>query len=384
MGGSGGAEPLEFPAAGGVLRHPLAGEFSRLNVGQHLCHFPAHMRIDHPGPGAVGAVFGGVGDGAIHAGDAARVHQIDQQLELVQAFEIGELRGVAGIDQRVERRAHELRGAAAKYGLLSEQIGFRFLLDGGLDQAGAATDGGAISQRQRLRPAARIAVDREKADIAVATQIVGAERVAGTGRRHQYNIEIVAGPNKAEMQREAMDEKQRGALLHSGRQIACVDFGKLLIGRRQHDNVGLSRGHGIAPDLETGGARPARARARLARADDNVRDAGVAQVQGMRLALIAVADDGDTLAPDERQIGIGGSVDFRLNWRLLSLSPHSARESIYGSISSARRISASATAASSASIQVQSFMRWRNQVIWRLAYWRLPSRVSCTAASSDM
>src|ERR1043166_8754672 len=317
MIGGAGAEPLEFPAAGGVLRHPLAGEFSRLNVGQHLCHLRTHMGIDHPGPGAIGAVFGGVGDGAVHAGDAAPVHQIDQQLELVQAFEIGEFRRVTRIDQRVERRAHELRGATTKHHLLAEEIGFRFLLDGGLDQAGATTDGAAIGERQRLRPAARVLVNGEKADIAVATQIVGAQGVAGAGRRHQYNIEIVAGPNKAEMQREAMDEKQRGALLHSGRQIACVDFGKLRVRRRQHDNVGLARGHGIAHNRKAGGPRFVRARAQLARADDDVRHAGVAQVQRMRLALIAVADDGDTLAPNEREIGIGGRVSAHLLLRCI-------------------------------------------------------------------
>src|ERR1043166_2686159 len=53
------------------------------------------------------------------------------------------------------------------------------------------------------------------------------------------------------------------------------------------------------------------------RADDDVRHAGVAQVQRMRLALIAVADDGDTLAPNEREIGIGGRVSAHLLLRCI-------------------------------------------------------------------
>jgi hypothetical protein len=48
----------------------------------------------------------------------------------------------------------------------------------------------------------------------------------------------------------------------------------------------------------------------------------------MRLALVAVADNGDTLALDKRQIGVGG-VDFGLNWLLLSLSLDKLGEGVH-------------------------------------------------------
>ena len=54
--------------------------------------------------------------------DALLVHEVDDQLELVQDLEVRHARVVAGLDQRVEARAHELGRAAAQHGLLAEQV----------------------------------------------------------------------------------------------------------------------------------------------------------------------------------------------------------------------------------------------------------------------
>ena len=62
-----------------------------------------------------------------HLGEAALVEQVDDQLELVQALEIGDLGLVAGLDQRLEAGDDQLGGAAAQHGLLAEQIGLGFL-----------------------------------------------------------------------------------------------------------------------------------------------------------------------------------------------------------------------------------------------------------------
>ena len=57
------------------------------------------IRRDDPGAGHVIAVFGGIGDRVAHVGDAAFIDQIDDQLDLVAALEIGHLRRVTGFDQ---------------------------------------------------------------------------------------------------------------------------------------------------------------------------------------------------------------------------------------------------------------------------------------------
>ena len=51
--------------------------------------------------GLVVAVLGGVADRVAHVGEAALVDQVDDQLHLVQALEIGHLGRVAGLDQRL-------------------------------------------------------------------------------------------------------------------------------------------------------------------------------------------------------------------------------------------------------------------------------------------
>ena len=59
-----------------------------------------------------------------HALDAARVHQIDDQLDLVQTFEVGHLGRVTGFHQRLEAGLHERGESAAEHRLLAEQIRF--------------------------------------------------------------------------------------------------------------------------------------------------------------------------------------------------------------------------------------------------------------------
>src|SRR3546814_9007552 len=56
-----------------------------------------------------------------HVGDAALIHQIDDQLHLVQALEIGHLGGVAGLDQRLVAGGDQRGEAAAQHHLLAEQ-----------------------------------------------------------------------------------------------------------------------------------------------------------------------------------------------------------------------------------------------------------------------
>jgi hypothetical protein len=89
------------------------------------------------GPGDVFAVLGGVGDRVVHVGDAALVDQVDDQLHLVQALEIGHFRGIAGFDQRLVAGLDELDEAAAEHHLLAEEVGFALLLEGRLDDARA-------------------------------------------------------------------------------------------------------------------------------------------------------------------------------------------------------------------------------------------------------
>ena len=113
------------------------------------------------GPADVVAPLGGVGDGVAHVGEAAAVHEVDDELELVEDFEVGELGLVAGFDEGFEACLDEGGGAAAEDGLLAEEVGLGLFGEGGLEDSGAgAADALGVAERRgrgrcRWRPARR-------------------------------------------------------------------------------------------------------------------------------------------------------------------------------------------------------------------------------------
>ena len=90
---------------------PLLGERAVLDLGQQAAHRLLDVVVDDLRPGVVVAVLGGVADRVAHVRQAALVDEVDDQLELVQALEVGDLRLVAGLDQRVEPGLDQRRDA---------------------------------------------------------------------------------------------------------------------------------------------------------------------------------------------------------------------------------------------------------------------------------
>ena len=87
----------------------------------------------------IAAVLGCVADAVPHVTQPAFIQQIDDQLELVQAFKVGDLRLIAGFDQRFEAGADQRGDAATEHDLFAEKIGLGLFLEGRLDDAGART-----------------------------------------------------------------------------------------------------------------------------------------------------------------------------------------------------------------------------------------------------
>ena len=77
--------------------------------------------------------------------------------------------------------------------------------------------------------------------------------------------------------------------------LLLVDLGLGLVGDEHHDDVGLLRGVVHAHDLEAGLLGLLGGRGALAQAHADVH-AGVHEVEGVGVALGAIADDGDLLA----------------------------------------------------------------------------------------
>ena len=157
------AQGLVVGAAVGVLGHPLLGEGAVPDLRQDPAHLVSHRLVDDPGaPGQV-AVLGGVRDGEPHAADPLLVHQVDDELELVQALEVGGLGLVAGAHQRLVPGLHQGGQPAAQHHLLAEEVGLGLLGEGGVEHAGpGGADGVGVGQGQVVGLAGRVGRHRHQ------------------------------------------------------------------------------------------------------------------------------------------------------------------------------------------------------------------------------
>ena len=103
---------------------------------------------------------------------------------------------------------------------------------------------------------------------------------------------------------EAVREHQRRAVLHVRMQMIGVDLGLQLVGREHHHHVGPFGGLGHFHDLELLGLGLLDALRILPQRHGNVLDAGIAQVERVRMPLAAIADDGDLFPLDEIEVRV--------------------------------------------------------------------------------
>src|SRR6266513_1519143 len=293
-----------------VFQHELLGVLARLDAREHPAHALARILVDDLRTGGVLAVLGIVRDRVVHGADAALVHQVDDQLELVQAFEVRHLGRVACLHQGIESGFHQLDAAAAQHGLLAEQVGLGLLLEAGLDDARlAAADRRGVGQRHVARFLRRVAVHGDQHRHAPARGVGRAHRVAGGLRRHHPDVEILARLDQAVMDVEAVREGERGAFLDVRLDVFLVHLGVVLVGQQHHDDVGALDRLAEVGDLESALLRLVPGRAALAQANADL-DPRFLQVERMGVTLRAVAEDGDLLALDEREIGVLVVIDL--------------------------------------------------------------------------
>jgi hypothetical protein len=96
-------------------------------------------------------------------------------------------------------------------------------------------------------------------------------------------------------------EHQRLARLHVGLDLGVVDLGGGLVGREVHDDVGPLGDVGDGEPTTRPASSAFFAGRAGAQADADL-DAGVLEVERVGVALRAVADDGDFLRLDKREV----------------------------------------------------------------------------------
>ena len=104
-------------------------------------------------------------------------------------------------------------------------------------------------------------------------------------------------------------KKSGRALLHVGLQVPLPDAGLELVGRQQHHHVGPFGGLGDVHDLQPSLLGLGHRLGAGAQGNGHIGDARIAQVQRVRVALAAIADDGDLLTLDQIEIGIPIVID---------------------------------------------------------------------------
>ena len=226
-------------------------------------------------------------------------------------LEVGKLRLVAGLDERLERRLHEGGHAAAQERLLAEQIGLGLFLECRLEDPGAhVAERTGVGEHAGTRRPAGIAVDGKERRHAAARLVHAAHEMARTLRRDHPDVDPLRRVDPAEVDVEAMGEHQELARPEVRRDLRVVNG---LLGRvrhEDHDHVGRADGVGHVGHGEAGvgGQRAALRSGRQAHHDLNP---GFVEVPGMGVALAAVADDRDRRAGQSGRIGIVVVVHLR-------------------------------------------------------------------------
>src|SRR5574343_887765 len=295
---------------GATFKDEHLGVFAGLDALQGIAHGFTGLGVDDFRTGHVLAVLGVVRDRVVHVGDAAFVHQVDNQLQFVQALEISHFRRVTSFGQGFEAHLDQLDGTAAEHGLFAEQVGFGFFAEVGFDDAtlGAAVSSG-VGQGDILGLAGNVLVNRDQGRHAATFQVLGTNGVAGTLRSDHDHVEVGARHDLVVMHIETVGKSQRGALLDVRLNVVLVDFGNVFVRQKDHDEV--SGGNGILDfgNIATSPFGLGPGGTALAQANRDV-DAGVAQVLRMGMALGTVTNDGDLIALDQGEVGVLVVINF--------------------------------------------------------------------------
>ncbi len=286
------------------------GVFAVLNTFQGVAHSLTRLGVDNFRASHVLAVFGVVGDRVVHVGDTAFVHEVNDQLQFVQAFEVGHFRRIASFNQGFETGFNQFNGTTAQNSLLAEQVGFGLVLEGGFDDTGTtATNTRCVGQRNVFGVARSVLVDRDQVRDTAAFNELGTHGVARRFRRNHDHVEVSAWHNLVVVNREAVGEGQGGALLDVRLDFVLVQRGLELVRGQDHDQVGSSNSGSNVSYFQTMGFGLGNSGRAFTQTNSDV-NAGIFQVASLCVTLGTVADDGDFLALDDRQVTIFIVINF--------------------------------------------------------------------------
>src|SRR6266849_6255366 len=135
-----------------ILCDPGFCETAVADLREDFAHLFPRLLCDNAWYGGIIALLGSIADGVAHVAEAPAVNQVNDELELVEAFEIGDLGLVASFRKRFEARFDQFAHAAAEHGLFAKEVGFGFFGKSGFQNASArAAQSLGVSEGKRFR-----------------------------------------------------------------------------------------------------------------------------------------------------------------------------------------------------------------------------------------
>jgi hypothetical protein len=209
------------------------------SLRKDLAHGLAALFVDDARAADVIAPLGCIRNAVAHVGKAATIDEVDDELELVEDFEVGALGLVAGFDEGLESALDEGADAAAEDGLLTEEVGFGFFFERGLEDSGAgAADALEVAQIEGVGVAGGILVDGDEAGDAAAFGEDFADTMAGSLGCGEADVDVPGGDDGLEVDVEAVSEEEQRAGLEVGGDFIGIQFGLGLVGGEDHNHVG--------------------------------------------------------------------------------------------------------------------------------------------------
>jgi hypothetical protein len=190
------------------------------------------------------------------------MHEVDKKLQLVQTLEVRELRGIPGLNQRLETKPNERTHAPAQHGLLTEKIRLGLLAECRFNHASArATNPLRPSHRDLLGSPARILVNRNQTwHSAPRDKLPSHHRTEPFGAT-MITVYIAGRNNRAIENREPVREEQRLARAQERRDLTLINRRHIRIRQCQEDHIAALHSLRSPDDFQ---ARFARSRSRLA------------------------------------------------------------------------------------------------------------------------
>ena len=126
----------------------------------------------------------------------------------METLEVSHLGLIAGLNQHLVTGLNQCACAAAKYSLFAEQVGFCFLLEGGLNYTGPRT-ANTLGPREGdlLGLPIGVLLDGDQARHALALDVLATDDVPGALRRDQDHVDVLRRHDSLEMDSKPVGEE---------------------------------------------------------------------------------------------------------------------------------------------------------------------------------